>query len=99
MIDAPGSCGPIWADGDDGQTVTVNAKRSLEILEWPAQALPPRAEPAAHQVVPAEWHVAPLCNRYQIWLRDHFQDRLIAEGVGFEESSHLPDLTPPNFFP
>ena len=28
-IDAPGSCGPIWADGDDGQTVMVNAKRSL----------------------------------------------------------------------
>ena len=71
-----------------GRMVTTGRLRRLtqsgpwEILEWSAKALPPRAEPAAHQVLPAEWHVAPLCNRYQIWLWDHFQERLIAKEVG-----------------
>ena len=62
------------------------------ILEWPAEAFPPRDELAAHQVVQAEWHVAPLCNRDQIWLRYHFQDRLIAKAMGVEVV-----LLPPGF--
>ena len=93
-----GICCPIWADGDNGQTATINATRSLGILELPAQALPPRAEPAAHQVVSAEWHVAPMCKRDQIRLRDHFQDRLLAKAMGVEWCPYSPALTPPDFF-
>ena len=81
-INAPGSCGPIGRMVTTGRLWRLTQSGPWEILEWPAQALPPRAEPAAHKVVPAEWHVAPLCNRYQIRLRDHFQERLIAKGVG-----------------
>ena len=87
-----------------GQMATTGRRRRLTqrgpwgILEWPAQALPPRAEPAAHQVVPAKWHVAPLCNRDQIRLRDHFKDRLITKAVGVEWCSYSPALTPPDFF-
>ena len=36
LLARQGICCPIWADGDDGQTVTVNATRSFGILGWPA---------------------------------------------------------------
>ena len=68
------------------------------ILEWPAQAFPPRDEPATQQVVQAEWHVTPLCNRDQIWLRDHFQDRLNAMAMGIEWCSYPLALASPDFF-
>ena len=91
-------CCPIWADGDDGKTVTFNATRSLGDLgvACTGAAAPRRAccTPSGSSRVAR----CPTVQQRPNPAPDHFQDRLIVKAMGAEWCYYSPDLTPPDFF-
>ena len=101
-ISAQGISGPIWVEDGAGNTATVTAIRYRKILQrfWSGLGTRYRHDPDRQKIQWFQQDGAPphRATETKAWLRDHFQDRLIAKGIGIEWPAHSPDLTPPDFF-
>ena len=101
-ISAQGISGPFWLEDSTGKTTTVTAARYRKILQrfWNGLQTRYRGRPEElrNQWFQQDGAPAHRATETRNRLRDRFQDRLIAKGVGHDWPPRSPDLTPPDFF-
>ena len=98
-ISKHGIIGPFWFEDVNGQAVTINTKRYVEVLRkfW-AELGQRRGVTRAIQWFQQDGATPHTSNESLEWLHQHFPGRLISRRCDPEWSPHSPDLNPPDFF-
>ena len=97
-ISKHGIIGPFWFEDDNGQAVTINTERYLQVMrEFWAELGRRRGVRRAIQWFQQDGATPHTSNDSMAWLQ-RFPGRLISRRSDPEWSPHSPDLNPPDFY-
>jgi len=97
-ISSHGIIGPFWFEGDDGDTVSINAERYRQILAKFSFALRRKRLVYSDQWFQQDGATPHTATATLDWLKSKFGDKLISSKTAHLWASHSPDLNPPDFF-